>query len=137
MDTTLLQSAGAMAGGGVALIGALTILVRRLSRDRNELTKDRVELDYLAQLLKERNDALMAARDALRERYDDSKVVARLTVENEFQAKELARLADDFAHFKRQLGRMYPQTRRFVESDFADDSLLDDHHGPLPTGDLR
>lgn len=125
MDTNLLQSMGALAGGGVALVGALAVLARRLSRDRNELTKDRVELDYLAQLLKERDEALRAARDALRERYDDSKIVARLTVENEFQAKELARLAEDFEHFKRLLARMYPQTRRFVESGFADDTLLD------------
>jgi hypothetical protein len=124
MDTGLLQEIGAWGAGMVALATSVALLVRRLSKDRTEITKDIAETTFVSQLLKERDAAIASAREAWNERYRDSNTIARLTAENEFQARELARLSEDFAAFKRLLGRVYPETRPFVESGFIDESEM-------------
>jgi hypothetical protein len=125
METSLLQEIAAWGGGIVAGVTALAVLARRLSHDRIVLAKDRVESSFVALLLKERDAAIRDAHDAWEERHADTQAIARLSVENEYQAKEIARLTTEFAAFKRVLIRLYPQTREFLESEFGTT-------GPMP-----
>jgi hypothetical protein len=132
MDADIVKTVGAWGAGIVALATSAAVLARRLSKDRTEITKDAAEASFVSQLLKERDAAIASAREAWKERYQDSNTIARLKAENEYQARELARLSDDFAAFKRLLGRMYPETRPFVESGFIDESQMDIDELPLP-----
>jgi len=98
------------------------VLRRRLSRDKTEMTKDRVEDNFISVLLKERDSALADAREAWRVRQVDVESIARLTSQNLYQQGEIERLRDEFRAFKRLIVRLYPASRAFLESEY-----------PLPT----
>lgn len=83
------------------------------------MTKDRTESKFVELLLAERDEALDEARDAMRARHADAEAIARLSAQNEHQAREIARLTADFASFKRMMIRVYPEMRQFLSSDFA------------------
>ena len=117
LDQTLQQVAG-WSAALITAVGGGALLRRRLSRDRTEITKDRVENDLLVVLLKERDQALSAAREVLRQREGDAESIARLTIQSQFQQREIERLQVEFESFKRRLARLYPSTRIFLESDF-------------------
>jgi hypothetical protein len=116
--------------GSIGAAGGAALLRRRLSRDRTEMTKDRVESQFVVLLLKERDDAMENAgkawdnaREAWRMRQVDAESIARLTSQNQFQQQEIERLKTDFAAFKRLIARLYPATRNFLESDFPEPDL--------------
>jgi hypothetical protein len=115
---SLLQTVAAWGAAGIGLAGSATFLRRRLSRDRTEMTKDRVEGDLVQLLLRERDEAQKVAREALSARHAASEAVARLMAKTEAQASEIARLQREFTAFKRMLVRVYPETRLFLGSDF-------------------
>lgn len=117
MDVVLEQVAGWTAAVLTA-VGGVALMRRRLSRDRTEITKDRVESEFVELLLKERDQALATAREAWRQREVDAQSIARLTSQNTFQQAEIDRLLAEFERFKRVVVRLYPPTRTFLESDF-------------------
>ncbi len=114
----MLQTIAGWGAAGVGLAGSLALLRRRLSRDQTEMTKDRTESRFVERLLQDRDAALAEHREALRARQTDSEAIARLTSQNEHQAREIERLTVEFAAFKRMLARLYPETRQFLGSDF-------------------
>jgi hypothetical protein len=117
MDAVLQQVAG-WSGAVLTAVGGAALLRRRLSRDRTEITKDRVENDFLVLLLKERDQAIAGSHEAWRQREVDAESIARLSSQNTFQQQEIDRLHADFEKFKRLIARLYPTTRNFFESDF-------------------
>jgi hypothetical protein len=122
MDTGLTQQVVGWTAAATAVIGAAggaALLRRRLSKDHTEMTKDRVESEFVVLLLRERDDALESAREAWRVRQVDAESIARLTSQNAYQQQEIERLKAEFAAFKRLIARMYPATRVFLESDFS------------------
>lgn len=100
---------GALIGG----ISASALLRRRLSRDRTEIAKDKVESRFVDRLLEEHDT-----------RRKDAEAIARLTAENRHQAHEILRLQQEFAAFRRLIFRRSPELARLYASDFA--PLLDD-----------
>lgn len=108
----------AAATAAIGAAGGAIALRRRLSRDRTEMTKDRVESEFVVLLLKERDEALANAREAWRVRQVDAESIARLTSQNLYQQQEIERLKGEFGAFKRLIARLYPATRPFLESDF-------------------
>ena len=126
METGLTQQVVGWAAAATAAIGAAggaVALRRRLSRDRTEMTKDRVESEFVTLLLKERDEALASAREAWRVRQVDAESIARLTSQNLYQQQEIERLKSEFAAFKRLMVRLYPTTRSFFDSDFSKPDL--------------
>lgn len=122
MDADLLKTIGAVGAGGagaLGLVGSAALVRRRLSRDRTEIVKDRVEGDYVERLLKDRDAALLEAREAWRVRQVDVESIARLTSQNLYQAQEIARLGVEMAAFKRLLIRLYPDTRELLDSTWG------------------
>jgi molecular chaperone GrpE (heat shock protein) len=118
MDAILQQVAG-WSAAVLTAVGGGALLRRRLSRDRTEITKDRVESEFLVLLLKERDQAFASAREAWRQREEDAQSIARLTSQTAFQQAEIDRLHAEFQRFKRMIARLYPTTRPFLESDFS------------------
>lgn len=130
--TAVVQTAGAAgaAGGGIGgavsaavagvggLVAAATVLRRRLSRDATEMTKDRAESRFVEVLLRERDEAIAEAREAMRARQANVEDIARLTAENAHQEREIARLTTEFAALKKMLMRVVPETRRYLSSTF-------------------
>ncbi len=129
-SSSLLQSFAAWGAGGVGLIGSAALLRRRLSRDRTEIVKDRVEGSFVQQLVAERDSALAEWRTAVMARQADTQAIARLTTQNEHQAQEIFRLQAEFSTFKRMLARLYPEVRAFLGSDFP--PLIEQGFPPLP-----
>jgi len=122
MEAGLTQQVVGWTAAATAVIGAAggaAVLRRRLSRDKTEMTKDRIESEFFTLLLKERDDALASAREAWRVRQVDAESIARLTSQNIYQQQEIERLKQEFASFKRLIARLYPSTRAFLESDFS------------------
>lgn len=110
-----------LAGWGAAVVGlagSLALLRRRLSRDKAEMVKDRVESRYVELLLKERDAANADWRDAWRVRQHDTEVIARLTSQNEHLIAEIARLRDEIGSFKRLVLRLHPDMRAFLVSSY-------------------
>jgi len=116
----------AAATAAVTTVGGVALLRRRLSRDRTEMTKDRVESVFITQLLKERDEAVGMAREAWRDRQVDVESIARLQSQNAYQQAEIERLKSEFGSLKRLIARLYPETRVFLESDFQQLSDEDD-----------
>lgn len=114
----------------VGAAGGAALLRRRLSRDRTEMTKDRVESEFVVLLLKERDEALESAREAWRVRQVDAESIARLTSQNAYQQGEIERLKEEFHAFKRLIARLYPATRVFLESDFHQPTDFADQPAP-------
>lgn len=126
MDSDLTARVAAWAGSITAAVGAaggVALLRRRLSRDKTEMTKDRVEGEFVQLLLKERDEALERARDAWRVRQVDVESIARLTSQNAFQQGEIERLKAEMTALKRTVTRLYPTTRNFLESDYQEPDL--------------
>jgi hypothetical protein len=119
MLDTLTQQIAGIAGAVTAAVGGLAVMRRRLSRDRTEMTKDRVESDFFKVLLKERDEALAQAREAWLARRVDAESIAKLTAQNSYQQAEIERLKHDFAAFKRLIVRLSPSLRPFMESEFG------------------
>lgn len=120
-----LQTIAGWGAGLIALVSSGALLRRKLSRDHTEMTKDRAESTLIGVLLHERDaaqaamrEAQTAMREAWRERHADGEAIARLTSENKHQAEEIARLAAEIASLKRVLGRLYPDTRQFLDSNY-------------------
>lgn len=120
IGTGIASQVGAIGAGIASLVGAGALLRRRLSRDRTERTKDHVESTWISQLLTERDEALDEARLATAARQADATAIARLTAQNESQARDIARLQREFAAFKRMVSRVFPNTRDFLGSEFED-----------------
>lgn len=122
---------GPTAGGWLAAIataiGSAAVLRRRLSTDKKEMTKDRVESQFLENLMAERNAAAQMARDAFAERAADLRIMARLEAVNQQQARDIERLRREFAAFKRLVIRLYPEASKFLptERDDLDLNLLE------------
>ena len=116
--TALGPSLAGWGAAGVGLAGSLALLRRRLSRDQTEMTKDRMETNFIERLLKDRDAAMAEEREAARMRQVDTEAIARLTAQNEHQAREIARLTVEFAAFKRMILRLHPDMRPFLGSDF-------------------
>jgi nitrate reductase gamma subunit len=104
-----------VAAGLASLVGAATLLRRRLSRDRVELTKDRAEGTFVELLLRERDTAIAEAREATQARQDDAAAIARLTAQNESQARDLVRLGAELAALKRLIKRLHPEAGQYLD----------------------
>lgn len=117
--SSLIQTIATWGGGAAGLVGTVALLRRRLSRDSTEMTKDRAESTIVELLLKERDEAIADARDAWAARAANTEAIARLTAQNAHQAMEIQRLTREMATFRRMLGRLYPDTRQFLGTDFA------------------
>lgn len=118
----MLQTIGGLTAAGAAGIGVATsvaALRRRMSTDRTQRVSDKVESEFVELLLKERDKALADAREAWRVRQIDAEAIARLTSQNVYQQEEITRLMEEFATFKRRIGRLYPPSRRFLDSDYV------------------
>ncbi|HWH83455.1 MAG TPA: hypothetical protein VNU71_14585 [Burkholderiaceae bacterium] len=115
---TILQAIVGSSVAGAGLVGSFALLRRRLSRDRTEMIKDRAEGNIIEMTIAERNEARAEARTAWMAHQAATEAVARLTAQNEAQGREIARLTTEFDAFKRLLARMYPETRKFLVSDF-------------------
>ncbi len=115
---SLLEAIAGWGAAGVGLVGSAALLRRRLSRDRTEMTKDRVESKFVERLIDDRDAAIAEAREASHARQIATEAIARLTAQNEHQAGEISRLRVEFAAFKRMMLRMYPEALQFVGSDF-------------------
>ena len=136
MDTGLTNQVAGWTAAATAAIGAVggaAMLRRKLSRDRTEMTKDRVESEFVTLLLRERDEAIASAREAWRVRQADAESIARLASQNTFQQQEIERLKGEFAAFKRLIARLYPNTRSFLESDFPQPTDFAPDITPLPT----
>lgn len=114
-----LQTLAGWSAAGVGFAGSLALLRRRLSHDQTERTKDRTEGLFVERLLQDRDTAIAENREAVMARQRDAEAIARLTVQNEHQEREISRLTIEFAAFKRLLARLYPDTRQFLGSDFS------------------
>ena len=79
---SLLQHVAAWSAAGLGLAGSAALLRRRLSRDRTAISKDKVEMTFVEQLVKERDSALAEWRSAILARQADSEAIARLTAQN-------------------------------------------------------
>ena len=117
LDQQLAELLGAGAGGA-GLLSVALMLRRRWSRDSTEITKDRAEAQIILTAMAERDEARADARAAWLAHQADAEAIARLSAQNEHQAREIARLTTEFASFKRMLARIYPETRQFLVSDF-------------------
>ena len=117
-SSSLLQQVAGWSAAGLGLAGSAALLRRRLSRDRTAMTKDKVEMTFVDQLVKERDSALAEWRMAILARQADSEAIARLSAQNAHQAGEISRLQLEFATFKRMLARLYPEARQFLGSDY-------------------
>lgn len=114
----VLQNIAGWGAAGVGLAGSLALLRRRISRDQTEMTKDRTESNFVERLFADRDLAMTEAREAWRACRADTEAIARLTSQNEHQAREISRLTVEFAAFKRMIVRLHPDMRPFLGSDF-------------------
>lgn len=115
----LLETVASWGAAVVALAGSAALLRRRLSRDRTAIAKDTVEATFVERLLQERDAAQADARAAWQARQADAETIARLTSLTTSQAKEISRMAENFAAFQRKIGRLYPATREFLDTDWV------------------
>lgn len=113
----LLQTLATWGAAGAAGIGTAAVLLRRLSRDRTAIVKDRAESTLVELLLKERDQAIREWHKATFARQADSEVIARLSAQNEHLARESVRVAAELASIKRKVVRMYPESGRFFTTD--------------------
>lgn len=111
-----LQTITNWAGAIVAGVGGLALLVRRLSRDGTELVKDGIERDVVGRLIKERDDARAELTSAIAAQRQCAALLAGVTAERASLAREIQDMKDDFQRFQRKIGRMYPETREFLDS---------------------
>jgi hypothetical protein len=132
LDALTAQQVAAVTAAVTAAVGGVAVMRRRLSRDRTEITKDRVESEFLKVLLKERDEALANAREAWQARHVDAESIARLTAQNVYQQAEIERLKHDFAAFKRLIARLSPSLRAFMESEFGAPPDLKPETPPAP-----
>ena len=123
MMVDLLPGVSGWIAAAFAAMGSFALLRRRLSKDKTELAKDQAERTFIALMLAERDQAIAEKHEAWRVRQVDVESIARLTSQNLYQQEEIERLVREFATFKGLIARLYPDTRRFLESDFAE---LDD-----------
>jgi hypothetical protein len=141
METGLSQQVLGWTAAATAVIGAAggaAVLRRRLSRDKTEMTKDRVESQFVTLLLRERDEALASAQEAWRVRQVDAESIARLTSQNLYQQQEIERLKAEFTAFKRLIARLYPATRAFLESGFQQPTdLAPEPPAPPPDKGVR
>lgn len=112
------QSVATVCAGVVGLGASVALLRRRLSRDKAEMVKDRVESGYVELLLKERDAANADWRDAWRVRQKDTEVIARLAAQNEHLTAEISRLREEIGSFKRLVLRLHPDMRAFLVSSY-------------------
>lgn len=112
-------------GAGAGLLGSVLMLRRRWSRDRTEITRDRVSDDVLVTVQAERQEAradAAAARADARKAWAAhqalAETVAKLTARAEQQDRELERVRKEFGAFKRMVLRRYPELGEFMVSDF-------------------
>lgn len=110
-------TAGNLSGAATAigiglgsLVTAATVLRRRLSRDRVELTKDKAEGTFVELLLRERDTAIDEARQAAAARQADAATIARLTVQVEHLQRDVDALRRLLAHLHPDLGHLLPAT---------------------------
>lgn len=113
----LLETVASWGAAAVALVGSAALLRRRLSRDRTEIAKDTAETSFVERLLLDRDSARADAREAWQAHQADVETIARLITQTDGQAKEISRLIDNFAAFQRKIGRLYPITREFLDSN--------------------
>jgi seryl-tRNA synthetase len=106
---------GALVGAAGALIGAVTLLRRRLSRDNTEVVKDRAEADIVARLVIERDAAITEAQRVREQRTSDAQTIARLVAENEAQAREVIRL---LASIRKMVRGLPPEVQKVLVTDF-------------------
>lgn len=118
MSQALLEQVAAWGAGIIALATSIAVLVRRLSRDRTEMTKDRVESTFVETLQTERDEAIATARDAQRERQIAGEAIARLAAHNEFLRRENLRLQREFASYKRLMAKLFPDSQQFLATDW-------------------
>jgi hypothetical protein len=114
----LLMNAGGWGTLGAGVASTVMLLRRRWSRDQTEMTKDRAESHLIITAMAERDEARAEARAAWASQQADGAAIARLTAQNEQQAREIQRLTQEFAAFKRMMARMHPETRDFLGTDF-------------------
>lgn len=107
-------------GGLVTVGGSVAVLRRRVSKDNTEIHKDKTEAEFVTRLLAERDEAIERAEEASKNRDSDRSAIARLEEQNRGQAREIERLQKEFEAFKRVTLRLYPNTRAFLQSDFAE-----------------
>lgn len=115
---SLLETVASWGAAAVAFIGSAALLRRRLSKDRTEIAKDTAEANFVQRLLIERDAAQADAREAWRARQVDAETIARLVSQSAGQAKDIKRMIETFAAFQRKIGRMYPETREFLDTDW-------------------
>lgn len=116
---SLLETFAGWGAAAVAFAGSAALLRRRLSRDRTEIAKDTVEATFVQRLLQERDTAQADARAAWQARQGDAEIIARLTSLATGQAAEISRMTKNFAAFQRKIGRLYPATREFLDTDWV------------------
>lgn len=114
----LAATVAALGAAGVGLAGSVAVLRRRLSHDKAEMVKERVESGYVDLLLKERDAANADWRDAWRVRQQDTEVIARLAAQNAHLTAEISRLREEIASFKRLVLRLHPDMRMFLASSY-------------------
>ena len=115
----LRELAAWVAGGGITIAGAVALLRRQASRDRTQANEDRVQSRFTDELALERTEAVRLARLATNERASLLAANARLQALSEHQAKELERLAREFASWRRLVLRHDPKAAEFLPSTLA------------------
>lgn len=115
----LRDAAGYLVGGGVTVAGAVALLRRQASKDRTQANEDRVQSRFTDELALERTEAVRLARLAIDERATLLAANARLQALSEHQARELERLAREFASWRRLVLRHDPRAAEFLPSTLA------------------
>jgi hypothetical protein len=113
LEDWLAPAAGALG----ALVGALMMVRRRLSRDGVEMTKDRAEADLVEVLRSERDAAIAEARRVRDQHTADAEIIARLLSDKAHLEADVRRLLADYRKMIRGLS---PEVRRVLATEFSD-----------------
>lgn len=101
------------AAGGFAVLGGTLAMRKRASKDARERAEDTVQTEWLAKLIDERDEARRAVV-AYQER------ITALERQNAEHVVEIEDLKHQIVGFKKLMLRNFPDTKKFIETDFAD-----------------
>lgn len=130
------QSALTAAGGA---LGSFFVLRRRYSQDSNAIVHDKAEGNLIGTLMRERDAALISAKEAWAQRTDDAKAIARFEALMEAAERETKRLREEiFAmrlHTRKLTAiivRLDPQAAAILQLDGSGDGIgdIDDRRTP-------
>ena len=111
----------ALGTGIIGMIVGVGIMIRRWSRDKLEIAKDRAEENLIDHLIKQRNDAMVEATDLKKE-------LISIAEENEAAVGKIRQLSSENAQIKSQLRMLNILVKRLAAMKSAPgvDTFIDE-----------